>query len=248
MKYLKWIVVFVATIVICLFFCLILLPLFYCKWIKKSVFIYLTVLWSRAYLFFTGFIYSIKFEVQNKQCMSDNENFILACKHSSMWETIFLYQYFNGATFVLKKELLEIPVFGKVLKKLGMIAIDRKNGINALNLIKSSVNNNHSIKFPLVIFPQGTRVNQLSKDYSLQKYPYKKGIVIVSKQTNLCVNTAAHNAFCHWGKGVFSLKKPGKIILRFETFNKIVKDENDLKSIEIIIENSTNNILQNLQK
>ena len=51
--------------------------------------------------------------------------FIIASKHSSAWETIFFIYYFKNPNFILKKELLFIPVFGQYLWRMGMIAINR---------------------------------------------------------------------------------------------------------------------------
>src|SRR3954469_8719582 len=57
---------------------------------------------------------------------------IFASKHQSAWETLFLSRYLNFPAFVLKKELLSIPLFGWFLRRAGMIAIDRKAGASAL--------------------------------------------------------------------------------------------------------------------
>ena len=85
--------------------------------------------------------------------------FVLACKHESTWETLWLVSYFRCPTFILKRELQYVPIFGWYLWYAGMIAIDRKRGLNSLQQIRQ-----HAQKILqeergiIVVFPEGTRV------------------------------------------------------------------------------------------
>ena len=54
-----------------------------------------------------------------------NKKFFIAASHQSMFETFFLQTIFNSPVFILKKELLKIPIFGSYLKKIGSISIKR---------------------------------------------------------------------------------------------------------------------------
>ena len=116
------------------------------------------------------FFLSAKITIKGKENIVKNEKFFIASSHQSMFETFFLQTIFNSPVFILKKELLKIPVFGWYLKKIGSIYIDRnkvtKENLGFFdqiyNLIKSS-------NRPLVIFPQGTRLT------SDDRTPFKKG-------------------------------------------------------------------------
>ena len=102
---------------------------------------------------------SVKTNIIGKENIIINEKFFIACSHQSMFETFFLQTIFNSPIFILKKELLKIPIFGFYLKKIGSISIDRnkttKENLGFFDKILNSVNSSNR---PLLIFPQGTRV------------------------------------------------------------------------------------------
>ena len=68
---------------------------------------------------------STKIIVKGQENIIRNEKFFIACSHQSMFETFFLQTIFNSPVFLLKKELLRIPIFGWYLKKIGSISIER---------------------------------------------------------------------------------------------------------------------------
>ena len=61
---------------------------------------------------------STKILVKGKENIITNKKFFIAASHQSMFETFFLQTIFNAPVFILKKELLLIPIFGWYLKKL----------------------------------------------------------------------------------------------------------------------------------
>ena len=101
----------------------------------------------------------VKINIIGKENIITNERFFIACSHQSMFETFFLQTIFNCPIFILKKELLKIPIFGTYLKKIGSISINRnkttKDNLGFFDEIIKAVTNS---KRPLLIFPQGTRV------------------------------------------------------------------------------------------
>ena len=86
--------------------------------------------WSR---FCLEFFLSTKIVIKGSENLIRNEKFFIACSHQSMFETFYLQTIFNSPIFILKKELLSIPIFGWYLKKIKSISIDR-NKINKENL------------------------------------------------------------------------------------------------------------------
>ena len=102
---------------------------------------------------------SVKINIVGKENIITNEKFFIACSHQSMFETFFLQTIFNCPIFILKKELLKIPIFGTYLKKIGSISINRnkttKENLGFFDEIVKAVTDS---KRPLLIFPQGTRV------------------------------------------------------------------------------------------
>ena len=67
-----------------------------------------------------------------------DENFFIACSHQSMFETFFLQTLFVSPVFILKKELLKIPIFGLYLKKIGSISINRNKTVKEKKRISSN--------------------------------------------------------------------------------------------------------------
>ena len=137
------------------------------------------------------------------------EKFFVASAHQSMFETFVLQIPLDGPIFILKKELLRIPLFGLYLRKIGAIEIIRetttKENLNFLDKVKNKINNE---KRPLLIFPQGTRVKPN------EQVPFKKGVGRIYDKLNLpCVPVALDSGKV-WPKNSF-IKYPGNINVSF---------------------------------
>ena len=116
-----------------------------------------------------------KIIIKGRENIIKNEKFFIACSHQSMFETFYLQTIFNSPIFILKYELIKIPIFGWYLKKIGSISINR-NKISKINLglidkIKYSVKISER---PLIIFPQGTRVLYSKKTITISILPAVK--------------------------------------------------------------------------
>jgi 1-acyl-sn-glycerol-3-phosphate acyltransferase len=131
---------------------------------------------------------------------------VYASKHQSAWETLFLSRYLNFPAFVLKKELLSIPLFGWFLKKSGMIAIDRKAGASALRGMAREAAATLDAGRSILIFPEGTRVAPG------QSRPYQPGVAALYTQLKVPVVPVALNSGLFWGRRAF-IKKPGTIVV-----------------------------------
>jgi 1-acyl-sn-glycerol-3-phosphate acyltransferase len=172
--------------------CLIFLPAFFLP--QKIVLFGGKIMgyWSR---FCLEFFLSTKIVIKGRENIISNEKFFIACSHQSMFETFYLQTIFNSPIFILKKELLSIPIFGWYLKKIKSISIDR-NKINKENLdfyekIKMSL---ESTDRPIIIFPQATRV--AANDRS----PFKKGASRIYETLNIKCQPVAINSGNVWPK------------------------------------------------
>jgi 1-acyl-sn-glycerol-3-phosphate acyltransferase len=141
--------------------------------------------------------------------LKKNEKFFIASAHQSMFETFVLQAPLNFPIFILKKELLKIPLFGWYLKKIGSIEIIRetttKKNLNFLDKIKNTIQKNNR---PLLIFPQGTRVKFDDKS------PFKKGVGRIYDSLKLPCIPVALNSGKIWPKNSF-IKYPGDIHVSF---------------------------------
>ena len=138
---------------------------------------------------------SVKINIIGRENLVDDEKFFIACSLQSIFETFFLQTIFNSPIFILKKELLKIPIFGLYLKKIGSISINRnkttKENLGFFDKILKIVNNS---KRPLLIFPQGTRV--LSED----RPKFKKGTGRIYEALKIKCQPVALNSGYVWPK------------------------------------------------
>ena len=149
---------------------------------------------------------STTIKVKGRENIILNDRFFVASSHQSMFETFFLQTIFKAPVFILKKELMKIPIFGWYLKKIGSISIDR-NKISKENLgfsdqIKRHVDNSNR---PIIIFPQATRVNVLDRT------PFKKGVKRIYKELSIFCQPVALNSGIVWPKN--GSLKPNKTLI-----------------------------------
>ena len=150
-------------------------------------------------------ILSTKIVVKGKDNIINDGKFFIASSHQSMFETFFLQTIFNSPVFILKNELMRIPVFGWYLKKIGSISIKRdkitKDNLNFFEDISETIQNS---KRPIIIFPQATRV--LPED----RPPFKKGASRIYEKLNILCQPVAINSGYVWPKK--GIKKTNKVI------------------------------------
>ena len=141
---------------------------------------------------------SVKVSVKGRENIINDKKFFIAASHQSMFETFYLQTIFNSPVFILKKELLLIPIFGWHLKKIGSVSIKRnkitKDNLNFFKDISDIINNSNR---PLIIFPQGTRM--LHND----RLPFKKGASRIYEKLNIACQPVAINSGHVWPKNGF---------------------------------------------
>ena len=141
------------------------------------------------------FFLSTKIIIKGKENIIKNEKFFIASSHQSMFETFFLQTIFNSPVFILKKELLKIPLFGWYLKKIGSIYIDRnkitKENLGFFDQISYLIRSSNR---PLIIFPQGTRLT------SEDRTPFKKGASRIYDELKIKCQPVAINSGNVWPK------------------------------------------------
>ena len=153
---------------------------------------------AHTIIFLLRFILGVKVTFSGIENLKKNERFFVASAHQSLLETFILQAPLQYPIFILKKELLKIPLFGWYLKKIGSIEIIRdtttKDNLNFFDKIK---NNIEISKRPLLIFPQGTRVK------FGEKPPFKKGAGRIYEALNLPCVPVALNTGKVWPKNSF---------------------------------------------
>ena len=141
------------------------------------------------------FFLNTKIEIKGRENIISNTKFFIAASHQSMFETFFLQTIFNSPKFILKYELLKIPVFGWYLNKIGSISVDRnkisKNNLGLIDKIRDAVSSSNR---PIIIFPQGTRI------LPGERVPFKKGVGRIYSELKIKCQPVAINSGTVWPK------------------------------------------------
>lgn len=129
--------------------------------------------------------------------------FLIAFKHEAMVETIEALRIARTPVVVMKRELTQIPLFGWVTRRYGIIGVDREAGASALRTMLAEGRKAVEQKRPVVIFPEGTRVPHGSRP------ELRPGFAGLYRSLGLPVVPVAHDSGRLWGKGL--VKRPGTI-------------------------------------
>ncbi|WP_315736234.1 MULTISPECIES: lysophospholipid acyltransferase family protein [unclassified Bradyrhizobium] len=162
---------------------------------------------------------------------------IVAAKHQSMWETISLLHFFDAPFFVLKRELLRIPLFGQYLVKADMIAIDRSSGARALKQVmrRAAEEVKHGRQF--VIFPEGTRRPAGAPP------DYKGGVGLIYTDCGVPCLPVALNSGLFWPRRTF-LRYPGTLVVEFlDPLPPGLPRDEFMQRIQSVIEEATNRLV-----
>lgn len=145
---------------------------------------------------------NIRHEIEGIENIPE-EAFIAMGNHQSSWETSACQLFFNPATWVAKRELLWIPIFGWGLWAIKPIALDRSAGRKAIEKLLKQGEDRLKNGISIIIFPEGTRI---SPD---EQPPFKVGASLLAARTGVQIVPFAHDAGKYWTKGF--LKHPGTI-------------------------------------
>lgn len=194
------IVFYAYTAFICLFLAFsFLLP-------RKGAYRFVKFFYFEAIAVIERLFLGLRFRVTGRENIPEG-SYILALKHYSAYETLKLPVIFGDIAIILKKELSWIPFWGWYTLKLGMIPVDRGGRQKALSSLIKGGKRVIEQGRPILIFPQGTRVQP--HETTAEK-PYKVGIAKIAETLNLPVVPVALNSGAFWPKHSF-IKKGGTV-------------------------------------
>jgi 1-acyl-sn-glycerol-3-phosphate acyltransferase len=163
--------------------------------------------WGRYNLWLLRIICGIDVEWRGREKIPPGP-LLVASKHQSLWETFALLHLFDDPIFILKRELMWIPVFGWLMAKAGMIPIDRSAGKDALPTMTAALHAALAAGRQVIIFPEGTRRPPGAEP------DYKLGIVFLYLEGDVpCLPVALNSGLC-WARRGF-LRRPGTIRVQF---------------------------------
>jgi 1-acyl-sn-glycerol-3-phosphate acyltransferase len=192
-------VLFMTITAICAIFAMALLP-FHPKLMRSY-----TKFWARGILWLMRVICNIRVEVTGLQYVAPGAA-LIASKHQSAFDTFVWLALLDGPSYVLKRELLDLPFWGRVARHSGAVAVDREGGAPALRGMVRDSKRVLDEGRPLVIFPEGTR------SAPGERVPYQPGVAALVMGSGAPCYPVATNSGRHWGRRAFH-KTPGVIAI-----------------------------------
>ncbi|MDG1708940.1 MAG: lysophospholipid acyltransferase family protein [Emcibacteraceae bacterium] len=215
-------------------FCILYIPFF---WLSRDALITCQRWWSHGVLFFLKLVMSIRLEVRGLEHLPKGGAF-LAMKHQSSFDTFVMHTVVSHPAFVMKKELLKIPLYGQFCKNTGMIPVDRDGGLKALKdmMQKSSAAMENGRQ--LIIFPEGSRTLP-----GAESVKYQSGIFGIYKYAKKPVVPVALNSGVFWPKKghlvsggtiVFDFLEPIEAGLKKNEFMDTLQKDIETASLKLI--------------
>ena len=159
---------------------------------NKNNFKYYSIKWSKFLIKISG----VRLEINGKENIANDKNYIFAPNHTSFIDFPVLFiSVGKYLVFVAKKELKRIPIFNSILDISGFVFVDRENtdkAVKSLDELKADIKNT---KRSIVIFPEGTRTE------SLELGNFKKGAAVLGINTGLpIIPVYIDGSFDWWNK------------------------------------------------
>ncbi len=159
--------------------------------------------WSASNLWWLRITCGLRYTVIGKENIPDHPCIVMS-NHQSAWETMALGPIFPPLIWVVKRELLFVPIFGWGLALTHPIALNRSAGKRAVDQLVEQVikkiKNGHSI----LIFPEGTRTPPGTKR------KFKVGGALLAEKSGAPIVPVAHNSGTFWARRQLT-KKPGTV-------------------------------------
>lgn len=199
--------------------------------------------WSRYFVWLCTHLAGIRMEVRGRENLRPGP-VLIAAKHQSLWETMALLQFFEDPCFILKRELMYLPLFGWYLYFTGQIPVDRRGGAKVRNdLLKRT--QKAILTAPgrqLIMFPEGTRRPVGAPPH------YRSGIAHVYSALDIAVTPVAMNSGVFWPRRSLQLR-PGTIVLEFlPNIPPGLSREDFMAQLETAIETASNRLVAEAER
>jgi len=212
--------------------------------LPRSFILSIVRFWTSGTILIEKYILGLTYEIRGQEYLPKDGTYIVAAKHQSAYETLKLHTLFGDPTIILKQELMKMPLFGKFLKKIDVIPINRKNKEESIRAIIDGAKRMAQNNRPIIIFPQGTRV---PVNVNTSQKPYKGGIVKMYSHTDIPIIPMALNSGLFWPRKSF-IKRPGKVVFEFlAPIEPGLPDKKVMKALEDRVEEKTFELMREAQ-
>lgn len=192
---------YAETLLLCILFIpTFFLPVRFANWLPIS--------WSYVTVWLARVICGIKLQARGLENIPKENGYIVASKHQSAFETVFLFRYIPNGVYILKRSLLLLPLVGLYFLKLRYIPINRSGGATTMRKMMTLAKKRLAEGRNLIIFPEGTRTPPE------QKKPYAPGVALIYDQCAVPVLPVALNSGYCWPKNK-TLHPAGTVTVEF---------------------------------
>lgn len=164
-------------------------------------------IWALGIFALLRWVCGVRVELRGREHMPIGAA-LVAPKHQCMFDVFAQFAWLPSACFVMKKELMWIPLFGWYAAKAGMIVVDREGQAAALKKLVRDAQDRLRVPRQILIFPEGTRGEPGVKG------EYKPGVAAIYREMGLPTHPVATNSGVHWPAHGF-LRTPGTIVFEY---------------------------------
>ncbi len=215
--------------------CLIGAPALYLPGAPRRWLVRLQTLWSQSVIFWLRTVLNLRMEIRGAEHIAKGP-VIYAMKHQSMLDTFIMHAIIHDPSFIMKKELLKIPLYGRLCAKVGNIPIDREMGRKSMKQMLLRSHQEKDAGRPVVIFPEGSRAAPG------EKHPYMTGIFGIYKYLKVPVVPVAVNTGLFWPRDG-KLKKGTFVIEFLPPIEPGIQKQDFMSTLEGSIETASRKLL-----
>ncbi|MEM7461166.1 MAG: lysophospholipid acyltransferase family protein [Pseudomonadota bacterium] len=165
-------------------------------------------LWAKSHLILQHWTIGSVYEFRGLENIPTDRPFIVASKHQSTWETYTQLLFLDDPSYVLKRELMWIPLFGWYAAKMNVVPVNRGKRSAALASMTLEAERQYHAGRKIIIYPEGTRTSAGAKPY------YKYGVTHLYDELGATILPIALNSGLFWPRKSSKIY-PGKIIMEF---------------------------------
>lgn len=168
---------------------------------------WVSVVWLNHLIWAVRFWLRLTCEVRGTPPAGDG---VVAAKHQSFWDILSIAQQLPRRAFIMKREVMRVPIMGWYAWKVGCIPIDRTRGKDAMRAISTEISARMADNTlgQVIVYPEGTRTRPG------ERRAYKHGIATIQQATGLPVVPVAVNCGLFWPKSGWGIR-PGRAIIEF---------------------------------
>ncbi len=165
------------------------------------------ILWARICLAGLRLFCGVRLRIEGREFLPPASGAIVAAQHQSTLDVLIWLTLLHHPSFVFKRELAKIPLFGVLLEPTGMVPVDRGGAGQALRKMLADCAKALAGGRQIILFPEGTRV---APGKRARLHP---GIVALAKANNLPLIPAATDSGLYWGARAFHIS-PGTVTVK----------------------------------